>query len=262
MLVLVGKLLQVVKVFSVDGVDGRLLVLRNLVQKLLLEQGIVGILVVEGHGALISEEDFPAGEVDDIVGTGGWGQESLCECLGERAARDSDLESTVSSDTGGLALNNIRAQGRSEGVDVAKGEEVGLCSTHREVVVVVTVVVVVGLRVFEVCSEVMTMYGEMERWKVTRWGKREIRKDEWFFRGASMGPLTLDTGGRSGISWSRGIKETISQERNCQDLVWVWTLWDNLIKCYCSARTWEAGFHGRCDVIGLGSYFVIAFRVD
>lgn len=65
-----------------------------------------------------------------------------------------------------------------------------------------------------------------------------------------MGPLTLDTGGRSGISWSRGIKETISQEINCQDLVWVWTLWDNLIKCYYSTRTWEAGFHGRYDVIG------------
>lgn len=99
--------------------------------------------MVEGHGALISEEDFPASELDDIVGAGGWGQEGLCECLGERAARDSDLESTVSSDTGGLALNNVRAQGRSEGVDVAKGEKVGLCFTHRDFVVVVVIVVVV-----------------------------------------------------------------------------------------------------------------------
>jgi hypothetical protein len=106
----------------------------------------------------------------------------------------------------------------------------------------------------------MTMYGEMESDETRK--KREMRKGEWVFRGVAMGPLALDTGGRSGICWSRGIKETISQEINCQDLVWVWvwTLWDNLIKCYCSARNWEAGFHEGTTL--LGSYFVITVRVD
>lgn len=45
------------------------------------------------------------------------------------------------------------------------------------------------------------MYEEMERDETRK--KRDMRKDEWFFRGAAMGPLTLDTGGRSGISRSR-----------------------------------------------------------
>lgn len=68
LLVLVGEFLKVVQVLSVDCVDSGLLTLGDLVQKLLLEKGIVGIVVVEGNSALVGEEDLPASEIDDVVG--------------------------------------------------------------------------------------------------------------------------------------------------------------------------------------------------
>ena len=135
LLILVGKFLDVVQVLGVDGVDGRLLILGDLVQELLLQESIVGIFVVEGHGTLVGEENFPASEIDDIVGTGRGGQKGLSECLGQRTTRDSDLESAVSSDTGSLALNNIRPQCRGKSVNVAESEEIWLCFTHCDVVV-------------------------------------------------------------------------------------------------------------------------------
>jgi hypothetical protein len=133
LLVLVGKFLQVVQVFCVDGVHGGLLVLGDLVQKFLLEKGIVGVFVVEGHSALICKEDFPALEIDDIVGARRGGQEGLGERLGERTTRYTHFESAVPGDAGSLALDNIRTQRRGEGVNVAKCEKVWLCFTHGDV---------------------------------------------------------------------------------------------------------------------------------
>jgi len=82
LLVLVGKLLNVVQVLGVDGVDGRLLVLGDLVQELLFQKSIIGVFVVERHGTLVGEKDFPACEIDEVVGAGRGGQEGLGECLG------------------------------------------------------------------------------------------------------------------------------------------------------------------------------------
>ncbi|KAI6766653.1 hypothetical protein HG531_011875 [Fusarium graminearum] len=135
LLVLVGKFLRVVQVLGVDGMNGRLLILGELVQKLLLQKSIVGVFVVERYGTLVSEKDFPTCEIDDIVGTGRGGQEGLGECLGQRTTRDANLESTVSSNTGSLALNNVRAQCWGKSVCVAESEEVGLCFTHCDVVI-------------------------------------------------------------------------------------------------------------------------------
>jgi hypothetical protein len=135
LLVLVGKFLSVVEVLSVDGVDGRLLIVGDLVQKLLLQKSIVGVFVVERHGTLVGEKDFPVCEIDDIVGAGRGGQEGLGERLGQRTTRDSNLENTVSGNTSSLALNNVRAQCRGKSIHVAESEEVRLRFTHRDVVV-------------------------------------------------------------------------------------------------------------------------------
>lgn len=130
LLVLVGELLEVIEVGDVDGVDFGLLVGGELVEQLGLEEGVVGVGVVEGHGALVGEEDFPAGEVDLVVGPGGGGKERLGERLGERAAGHGDLEGAVAGEAGVLSLNNVEAEGRCEGVDAGESVQVGLSLTH------------------------------------------------------------------------------------------------------------------------------------
>lgn len=54
---------------------GGLLVGGQLIEQLGLEEGVVGVCVVQGHGALVGEEDLPLGEVDHVCGTRGGGQE-------------------------------------------------------------------------------------------------------------------------------------------------------------------------------------------
>lgn len=126
LLVLISQNLRVAEVLDIDRVDGRALALRKLVEKLRLEEGVVGIGVVEGHGALVSEEDLPLGEVNHIVRAGGRGQEGGGEGLGEGPAGDSDLEDAVAGDACVLALDYVRAQGGCEGLDAGEGEEIGL----------------------------------------------------------------------------------------------------------------------------------------
>lgn len=77
LLILVGELLEIVKVGGIDGVDGGLLVLGNLVKKFRLEEGVVGVVVIERHGTLIGKEDLPLGELDLVVGAGRGGEKSL-----------------------------------------------------------------------------------------------------------------------------------------------------------------------------------------
>lgn len=126
LLVLVGELLHVVEVLLVNGVDGGLGVAGDLVEEFCLEEGVVGVFVVQGDGALISKEDFPFGEVDDVVGAGGGGEEGCGEGFGEGAARDGDFEGVVALDAGLLGLDDVGAEGRGEGVDAGEGVEVGL----------------------------------------------------------------------------------------------------------------------------------------
>lgn len=68
--VLVGEFLGIVEVGGVDGMDGGLLVGGDLVEELGFQEAIVGVGVVEGHGTLVCEEDFPLGEVDHVFGAG------------------------------------------------------------------------------------------------------------------------------------------------------------------------------------------------
>lgn len=72
--------------------------------------------MVQRHGALVGEEDFPLGKVDDVCGTGRRGQEGRGERLGERAAGDGHLEGVVALNAGVLALDHVGSQGLREGV--------------------------------------------------------------------------------------------------------------------------------------------------
>jgi len=72
---------------DVDGVDGRLSHLRgDLVEELVLQEPVVGVFVVEGHGALVGEEDLPLVELDGVFWRGGLREEGLREGLREGAA--------------------------------------------------------------------------------------------------------------------------------------------------------------------------------
>ena len=130
LLVLVGELLDVVEVLLVNGVDGGLGVAGDLVEEFRLEEGVVGVFVVEGHGALVGEEDFPFGEVDDVFGAGGRRQQSGGEGFGQGAAGDGDLEGVVALDACLLGLDDVGAEGGGEGVDAGEGVEIGLGLWH------------------------------------------------------------------------------------------------------------------------------------
>ncbi|TLS28666.1 hypothetical protein PpBr36_00442 [Pyricularia pennisetigena] len=106
LLVAVGQLLRVVEDLGVDGVHGRLGPL-DLVQQLLLEQAIVGVLVVKRHGALVGEEYLPLVPAHRGLAGRRGGEEGLRQGLGEGAARDGDLEDIVSCYAGVLALDDI-----------------------------------------------------------------------------------------------------------------------------------------------------------
>lgn len=87
LLVLVGELLDVAEVLRVDGVHGGgLLVRGQLVEQLGLDQGVVGLGVVQRHRALVGEEDFPLGKVDRVFGARGGSQQRRGERLGQRAS--------------------------------------------------------------------------------------------------------------------------------------------------------------------------------
>lgn len=132
--VLVGQLLEVVEVGDVDGMDLGLFVGGKLIEQFSLKESIVGVGVVEGNGALVGEKNLPLGEVDDVVGTGGWAEKSLGEGFGEGAARDSNFEGTVAGDASVLALDHIGAKGRGESVNAGEGEEVWLSFAHCDCV--------------------------------------------------------------------------------------------------------------------------------
>lgn len=117
LLVAVGDLLEVVEVGDVDGVDGGLLVGGELVEELGLEEGVVGVGVVEGHDALVGEEDLPLLEVDYVVVCGRGREERGGQGLGEGAAGDGDLEDAVAGEAEGLALDNVFAQGWRQSVN-------------------------------------------------------------------------------------------------------------------------------------------------
>lgn len=87
LLVLVCHFLDVIEVRDIDGVDGGGAELGgDLVEEFRFQQRVVAVGVVEGHGALVGEEDLPFREVDGVVGGGGGGEERGGEGLGERAA--------------------------------------------------------------------------------------------------------------------------------------------------------------------------------
>lgn len=122
LLVLVGELLDVAEVLRVDCVHGGgLLVRGQLVEQLGLDQGVVGVLVVQRHRALVGEEDFPLGEVDRVFGAGGGRQQGRGERLGQRASRHGHLEDAVSLNTGVLALDYVCAQSLCEGIGAREG---------------------------------------------------------------------------------------------------------------------------------------------
>lgn len=87
--------------------------------------------MVERHGPLICEEDFPFVELDDIVRRGGLCEESLGQCFGEGAARHGYFEGVVAVDARILALDDIGSEGAGEAVDVGEGEKVWV-SSHRD----------------------------------------------------------------------------------------------------------------------------------
>ena len=82
--------------------------------------------MVEGDGAFVCEEYLPFREIDYIVGTAGFGEEGLCESLGERTAGDGDFEDLVALDAGILGAEDVASENRREDVDTGEGEEVGL----------------------------------------------------------------------------------------------------------------------------------------
>lgn len=73
LLVGIGEFLGVVKFLYIDGDDnGRSVRGGDLVEELLLQQAVVAVWVVQRHGALVSEEDFPSvpddlGRVQELV---------------------------------------------------------------------------------------------------------------------------------------------------------------------------------------------------
>lgn len=133
--VLVGQLLGVVEIGGVDGVDGRgAELLGDLLEQLLLQEGVVGVFVVEGHGALVGEEDLPLTKVDGVFGAGGRGEQGLRQRLGEGTARDGDLEGTVTTQAGILCLDDVGSQSGRELADRWVGVEVWLLVAHGGVI--------------------------------------------------------------------------------------------------------------------------------
>lgn len=123
LLVLIGQLLDVIQLRDVDGVhDGLAHVGGDLVEQLGLQEAVVGVGVVEGHGALVGEEDLPLVELDRVFGGAGRGQERLGQGLGQRAARHGDLEDLMSLNAGILTLHYVCSQTGREGVDGREGE--------------------------------------------------------------------------------------------------------------------------------------------
>jgi hypothetical protein len=131
LLVLVGQLLHVVEVCHVDGVHGGLAHGGgDLVEELVLQEAVVGILVVERHGPLVGEEDLPLVELDGILGRAGRRQERLGEGLGEGAAGDGDLEGIVPVEAGRLGLDDVGPEVHGEVIDVCEDEQVGGSGSH------------------------------------------------------------------------------------------------------------------------------------
>ena len=125
LLILVRQLLRVVDVFDVDWVHRRRPhVAGDVVEPLLLDEPVVAVLVVEGHGALVGEENFPFCVVGRVVGGAvGRGEEGVREGLGEGGAGDGDLEGVVPGEAGFLTLQDVGAEVGGEGVGGGVGVE-------------------------------------------------------------------------------------------------------------------------------------------
>src|SRR6266516_4200288 len=96
-----------------------------MVEPLVLDEPVIAVLVVEGHGALVSEEDLPFRKLGGVFRRAvGGREEGLREGLGEGAARDRDSENTVAGKAGFLALQNVGAQVAGEGRRGGIGKEV------------------------------------------------------------------------------------------------------------------------------------------
>ena len=89
--------------------------------------------MVEGHGPLVGEEDFPLVKPDCVFGGGRRGQQRLRQRLGQGAARDGDLEDVVPVKRRRLTLDNVGPQVRRENVDRGEHEQIGRSASHGSV---------------------------------------------------------------------------------------------------------------------------------
>lgn len=81
--------------------------------------------MVEGDGALVCEEDFPARKERGVVRAAvALGEEGLREGFRERAARDGNAEGVVAVETGVLGGQDVFAKERRKSVNVGEGVEV------------------------------------------------------------------------------------------------------------------------------------------
>lgn len=120
LLVLVGQLLSVVEVFEVDGVDGRrALSTGDLVEEVLLQEAVVAVFVVKGHGPLVGEKDLPFRKLRAGFGVfvGPGHEESFGERRGEGTSRHGHLERVVPLEGGLLTRQDVSAQVGGEVVD-------------------------------------------------------------------------------------------------------------------------------------------------
>lgn len=134
LLVEIGEFLGVVifDVLLVDGVDdGRAELGGDLGDQLVLQQAVVALLVVEGYGALVGEENVPLGELGDILGgTIAGGEEGLGQDGGQGTTGDSDAEAIVAGKGGILAAEDVAAQLRRKSVGAGEAVEIGVCGGH------------------------------------------------------------------------------------------------------------------------------------
>lgn len=126
LLILVRQFLRIIQILHVDRMHRRLPHLaRDVVEPLVLDESVVAVFVIEGHGALVGEEDLPFCELGRVIGRAiGGGEEGLCESLGEGATRDGDFEGVVAGKAGFLAVQNVGAEVGGKGRGGGIGEEI------------------------------------------------------------------------------------------------------------------------------------------
>jgi hypothetical protein len=119
-LVLVRQLLCVVQILDIDGMhSGDAGGGGNVIEQILLQQAIVAIVVIEGNGSFIGEENLPFAKVEfPLLGAIAFVEKRLGQSSWKGASRNCDPELIVATERIFLAFENVGTQAFGNGVNV------------------------------------------------------------------------------------------------------------------------------------------------